>query len=347
MLGAGVDQSLQSTGQADNWIAVRKGATVDFQSLLGRDPERALAADAAIASDESGPLVSAELVVQVVLPRADGGRASVTVRGVGPRALAVHRQARVAEGRMLSPGAGEVLIGRVLAGRYHGAQPGGTVRLGRRDFLVVGVLDAGGAAFESEVWGDAEELLDAFHRSSFSTLVMRVRPGEAERLVARAEADPRLGVDVRNELGYYAAQSRNLGTYVRILGLFLAVVFSFGATLGAMMTMYGQVAARRREIGTLRALGFSRRAVAAGFLAEALGLALVGGALGLGLAALMQRAHFPIMNLQTISVMVLSFRLTPAIVAAAALFSLLIGLLGGFLPALRAARLDLVQSIRE
>jgi hypothetical protein len=210
----------------------------------------------------------------------------------------------------------------------------------------VGVLSGDGSAVESEIWGAAEDLMPAFRRSGFSSVTGRLAPGEGEGLRARLEADPRLGVDVRGEIDYWGAEGRGLALFVRLLGVFLAVLFALGALLGAMMTLYGQLAARRREIGTLRALGFSRGAVLLGFLVEAELLALSGGALGLGLAALMSRATFSVMNLATVSEVVFRFRLGPGVLLHGLHFAIIIGLLGGLLPALKAARLPIAAAIR-
>jgi putative ABC transport system permease protein len=346
MLAAGVERTLAGSGEPDNVVALRRGATAEMQSLIAREAMAALTVDAAVARDARGPLASAESVVLVVLGHAGGAQASVTVRGVGERALDVHRRARIVAGRMLEPGRAELVLGRTLAGRFDGATLGGRLRLGKQLFTIVGLLGADGAAFESELWGAADELMPAFSRAAFSSLVARVEPATRAAFAARAAADPRLAVDISDEVGYYEQQSRGLSTYVRILGLFLAVVFACGALAGAMMTLWGQVAARRREIGVLRALGFSRLALLSGFVAEGLMLSLAGGVLGLGGASLMQWASFTIFNLGTLSAMVFHFRLGAAVALATLGFAAAIGILGALWPAAHAARRSIVDSLR-
>ena len=346
MLAAGVESTLAATGHADNAMALRKGASAELQSLLACDAVQALTVDPAIVRDARGPLVSAELVVLLALERAGGGRANVTLRGLGPRGLDVHEEAQITDGRMLIPGRAEVVIGSTLLGRFAHASLGEQLRLGRREFRIVGVLQARGSAFESEIWGSADELMPAFSRTAFSSVTARLQPGALADFVRRLDADPRLSAEARSELGYYGDQSRGLALFVRILGLFLAVVFSVGAMIGAMMTLYAQVDARRKEIGTLHALGFARSAILVGFLAEALLLALSGGAIGLAASSLMGHASFSIMNLATVSEVVFHFRLTARIALAALGFSTVIGLLGGLPPALRAARTPLLDVLR-
>ncbi len=345
MLGDGVERSLRSTGRDDQALVMRRGATAELQSLLSRELARTLSNAPEVVSDDRGPIASAELVVLVVLAREDGGRSNVTVRGVGARAFEVHWQARAIGGGNWSPGRGEILVGQRLAARLAGARPGGIIRLGRRSFRVAGLLTADGSAFESEIWGDADELMDAFSRPTFSTVTARVRDVAAYR--ERVEHDARPGVDVRSERQYYQEQSRGLALFVRVLGAFMAVVLAIGAVIGAAITMYGQVAARVRELGTLRALGFRRRAVVAGVLLESALLAVAGGIIGLLLAALLQRFTFSIMNFASLSEMVFRFRLTLGVAVQALAFSLVIGVTAGLLPALRAARLPIVEALRD
>jgi ABC-type antimicrobial peptide transport system permease subunit len=196
------------------------------------------------------------------------------------------------------------------------------------------------------VWGDAEDLMPVAGRTQFSSVAARIKPGGFGAYRNRAEADPRLGVDVKNEIEYYREQSKNIALFVRILGLFVAVVFSLGAVIGAMITMYAQVAARVREIGTLRALGFQRESVLIGFVLEALMLSLIGGGLGVALGALMQFASFSTMNFASFSEIVFRFELSPGIAIGSLMFAAVIGVFGGLAPAVRAARMKIVDVIR-
>jgi ABC-type antimicrobial peptide transport system permease subunit len=238
------------------------------------------------------------------------------------------------------------VVGRKLVDRFIGTTIGESIKLGRQNWKVVGILDAGGSGFDSEIWGDVEELLPAFQRHDFSSVTARLQAGGFEAFSQRIAGDQRFQVDVKGEREYYRDQSKGLALFVRILGLFVAIVFSFGAMIGAMITMYAQVAARVREIGTLRALGFQPGAVLLGFLVESLMLALIGGSIGIALSGLMQFATFSTMNFASFSEIVFRFVLSSSIVIAGLVFSILIGLAGGLAPAVRAARMRLIDVMR-
>jgi ABC-type antimicrobial peptide transport system permease subunit len=216
-----------------------------------------------------------------------------------------------------------------------------------REWTVVGHFDAGGSGFDSEIWGDADQLMQAFRRLVYSSVVVNLRDSQSfDALKARLEADPRLTVEAKRESQFYAEQSEALATFIRILGMTLSIIFSGGAVIGAMITMYASVANRVAEIGTLRALGFRRASILWAFLLESLLMGLLGGSAGLGLASFMQYLTFSTMNFQSFAELAFSFTLNGRIVAQALGFSLLMGLLGGFLPAVRAARLNIVDSLR-
>jgi ABC-type antimicrobial peptide transport system permease subunit len=254
---------------------------------------------------------------------------------------------RIVEGREPRRGVAEVMVGRSVAQRFAGAELGERLRFGGRDWSVVGVFDAGGAGFDSEIWGDGEQLMQAFRRDTYSSVVARL--ADASQLGAlrdRLEGDPRLTLEVKPERLFYEEQSRALSNFISYMGLTLSVIFSLGATIGAMITMYAAVANRTREIGTLRALGFRRNGILGAFLAESLALALVGWAIGLGLASFMQLVQISTVNFQSFSELAFRFMLTPRIVLQSLAFALAMGLLGGVLPALRAARMQIVDSLR-
>jgi ABC-type antimicrobial peptide transport system permease subunit len=221
------------------------------------------------------------------------------------------------------------------------------MRFGSRDWTVVGVFDAGRTGFDSEIWGDAEQMMQSFRRSAFSSMIFRL--GDTDRFIAVKEAiesDPRLTLEARRERDFYAAQSEALAKFISYLGTSISVIFSIGAIIGAMITMYASVASRTGEIGTLRALGFPRRSILTAFLLESLLLGLVGGVVGLIGATFMQAITISTMNFQTFAELAFSFTLTPGIVAAALGFALGMGFLGGFLPAARAARMKIVDALR-
>ncbi|MCU0967397.1 MAG: ABC transporter permease [Rubrivivax sp.] len=350
MMTEGIRTTLVATGSADNVVALRKGAGAEVNSGITRAQAAILAAAAPIARDGEGrPLASAETVVLTNLPRrASGQPSNVTLRGTGEAGLALRPQVRLVEGRMFRPGRSEVVAGLAIARGFAGVEVGSMLRLGGRDWQVVGVFDAGRSAFDSEIWADGDQLMQAFRRQTVSTVVARLADPAAgfDALVAEVEADPRLGLEVEREERFYARQSEALANFIRILGTALAVIFSIGAVVGATITMFGAVAARTGEIGTLRALGFRRGAVLAAFLAEALLLSLVGGLAGLAAATLMQAVDVSTTNFATFSELAFRFTLTPAIALQSLAFALAMGLAGGAVPAWRAARMEIVDCLR-
>jgi len=342
MLDAGLRQALVSTGQPDNIIVTRRSAGSEVQSGVER-------VQAALV--ESQPEVaerSKETVVLIAQPKRGGGAVSnVTVRGLSPQGVALRPHVRISAGRMFRPGSTEVITGRSIAERFAGTAIGDRLRFGGRDWLVVGVFDAGGSGFDSEIWGDVDQMMQSFRRQAYSSVIARLPdPAAFDALKRRLEADPRLTVDVKRERQFYEEQSAALSGFISILGLTLSVIFSIGAMIGAMITMYAAVAGRTGEIGALRALGFRRRAILAAFLAEALLLAGLGWIFGLGAASVMQLVHISTMNWQSFGELAFSFTLTPKIVLQSLVFSLVMGLAGGVLPALRAARLRIVDALR-
>ena len=338
-----------ATGQSDNVLLLRKGAGAEINSGI----ERAQAAiveslDGIATNGEGRRLVSKEPVVLINLPKRSNGKPSnVTVRGTSALGMELRPQVRVIEGRMFRPGTSEIIAGRSVAGGFRGAALGETLRFAQRDWVVVGVFDSNRSAFDSEIWGDAEQMMAAFRRPVYSTLVFRLNQRDAlAKVKDTIAADPRLQLDVKVETQFYEEQSEALATFIRILGLSLSVIFSIGAIVGAMITMFAAVAQRVGEIGTLRALGFRRGAVLVAFLLESLLLSLVGGVVGLAAAAWMQAVDISTTNFQTFSEIAFQFRLTPAIAGQTLLFALAMGFVGGFIPAWRAARMKIVDGLR-
>jgi ABC-type antimicrobial peptide transport system permease subunit len=289
------------------------------------------------------------MVVLINLPKRDAARAAnIMVRGVGPMALTLRPQVRLVSGRMFHFASYEVVAGSSVAKRFQGAGLGEMLRFGGREWRVVGILDAGKTGFDSEIWGDVDQLMPAFRRPVYSSVIARLTDNAAfDAYKATLESDPRLTLEVKRERQFYADQSELLANFIRILGLALTAIFSIGAVIGAMITMYAAVASRTGEIGTLRALGYRRSAVLGAFLTESLLLALIGGIVGLALATLMQLVTVSTMNWQSFAELAFSFRLTPQIVVETLLFSLVMGVVGGFLPAARAARMNIVTALRS
>ncbi|MCO5125039.1 MAG: ABC transporter permease [Rhizobacter sp.] len=350
MMGEGIRATLVATGQPDNVLVLRKGAGAEINSGIARSQAAIVESLPGIATNAQGErLVSKEPVVLNTLPKRSNGKPSnVTVRGTSALGMELRPQVRIVEGRMFRPGTSEIIAGRAVANGFQGAALGETLRFAQRDWKVVGVFDAGKTGFDSEIWGDADQMMPAFRRNAYSTVVLRLADAASfDRLKDAIDADPRLKLDVKREAAFYAEQSEGLVTFIRILGLSLSIIFSIGAIVGAMITMFAAVAQRTGEIGTLRALGFRRSAVLVAFLGESLLLALVGGVIGLAAASGMQAVNISTMNFQTFSELAFQFRLTPGIVSSSLQFALAMGFVGGFIPAWRASRLRIVDCLRE
>lgn len=350
MMSEGIRATLVATGQADNIMVLRKGAGAEINSAVERQQAAILETLPGIATDAHGrPLVSGEPVVLISLPKRSNGKPSnVSVRGTSERGLALRPDLRIVEGRMFRPGTSEIIVGRAAAAGFSGIEVGQSLRFAGRRWLIVGRFDAGGSGFDSEVWGDAEQMLQAFRRQTYSVVIFRLADADAAApVLARIDDDPRLKLEAKPERQFYEEQSRALATFIRILGLSLAVIFSIGAVVGAMITMFAAVASRTGEIGTLRALGFRRTAVLSAFLGESLLLAAVGGIVGLLAASVMQAVDISTTNFQTFAELAFRFVLTPSIAAQSMLFALAMGVVGGFVPAWRAARMKIVDCLRE
>ena len=349
MMSEGIRSTLVATGQPDNLMVLRKGANAEIISAIERSQAAILATLPGIATDELGrPLISAEPVVLISLPKRGNGKPSnVTVRGTSDLGLQLRPGVKIVEGRMFRPGTSEIVVGQATASGFAGVEIGATLRFASRDWLVVGRYAAGRSGFDSEIWGDAEQMLQAFRRLTFSIVVLRLADASRfEAVKARIDDDPRLSLETKPEVRFYAEQSEALATFINILGLSLAVIFSIGAVVGAMITMFAAVASRTGEIGTLRALGFRRGAVLAAFMTESLLLAALGGLVGLAAASVMQAVDVSTTNFQTFAELAFRFVLTPQIAVQAMVFALAMGVVGGFVPAWRAARLQIVECLR-
>jgi putative ABC transport system permease protein len=336
MMSEGIRTTLVATGRPENVMVLRKGAGAEINSGITRDQAAVIESQGGIATNGQGlKLVSKEPVVLNTLPKRSNGKPSnVTVRGTSAMGMALRPQVRLVAGRMFRPGTSEIVTGQAVASGFASAGLGETMHFAGRDWLVVGVFDASRSAFDSEVWGDAEQMMQAFRRNAYSSVVFKLVDLKAyEPLRARLEDDPRLTLEAKPEVQFYAEQSEALATFIKLLGLALSIIFSIGAVVGAMITMFASVASRVGEIGTLRALGFRRTAVLTAFMGESLLLALVGGVLGLAGAALMQAVNISTVNFQTFAELAFRFTLTPGIALQSIVFALVMGLLGGFIPA--------------
>jgi putative ABC transport system permease protein len=350
-LAKGFELALVTSGSPANAMVRRAGATSEIDSVVTLEQLRAIEDAAEIARTSDGPLVSAEVVAVTTLPlKKSGTDANVQLRGVSPRALAVHDGVHVVEGRFLQAGLYELVAGRSATVSYSNLSLGDSVNLGGSVWKVVGVFDAGGSSFDSEVWADADLVNRAYQRrlGLHQTVSARlVSPDALEALKSRFASDPRMRVQVERETEYYAKASQMMTTLIRVLGGMVAVVMGIGAVFAALNTMYSAVAERSREVATLRALGFPGRTIVTSFTFEALLVAGVGGVVGVLATLPLNGLVTSTLNIQTFSHLAFAFRLTPGLLAAGVGFALLMGLLGGVPPALRAARLPVTVALRD
>jgi ABC-type lipoprotein release transport system permease subunit len=349
-LANGFRAALLKTGSPDNAIVLRSGADGEISSGIGRDAANIIRGlpDVALAPD-GHELVSPEVVVVVTRQRlGQPGSSNVTVRGVDQEALLLRSRVQVVEGRMFTPGTDELVIGHRIARRFAGCEIGDRMRFGQREFTVVGHFNADGSSFESEIWGDNAVLMPVFRGDVFQSISFRMKDAKRfDALKKQLESDPRLAVELHRESEWYASQSMMLTTIIQFMGVFITAIMAVGAVFGAMNTMYAAVGARTREIATLLVLGFTPGAIMLSFMLESLILSLVGGAIGCLLALPINGITTSTTNFQSFSELVFAFRITPQALLMGLVFAALMGLAGGFFPALKAARQPLARSLRE
>ena len=350
-LASGFQAALIKSGSSDNAMALRKGADSEISSGVTRDQANILRALPVVALGKDGrPLVSADLVVVTNKPRlGQPGSSNITVRGIDPGSLALRPQIKIAEGRMFAPGTDEVIVGQRIAKRFANCGIGERIRFQQREFTVVGHFTGDGASFESEIWGDNAVLMPALQRDNvFQSVTFRLKDPKAfDALEKQLEADPRLGIQLRRESEFYSSQSELLGSIIRFMGVFITAIMAVGAVFGAMNTMYAAVGSRTREIATLLVLGFTPVSVMLSFMIESVILALFGGLIGCLLALPINGIVTSTTNFSSFSELAFAFRVTPQALIAGLVFAGLMGLVGGFLPSLRAARQPLAKSLRE
>ncbi len=354
-MARGIERSSGNTGDPRNILVVRKGSQAESGSLVTREQFRTLRYFDEIAKDERGePVISAELVMIVSAPRRGGtGEANTLLRGVTAGGMELRPQVTLKEGRWFTPGKREVVVAQRLASRFAGFEIGGTIKAGPDRLTVVGHFDGTGSAFDSEAWMDADEARSIFDRDMYSSVLLRPRDEAAlTNLLARIQADKRLSLRAEREVDYYSKQTMT-AVPIKYLAGMLGVAMSIGAVFAAMNTMYASVAARTREIGTLRVLGFSRAAIVVCFLVEGSFLAMLGGILGSALAwgvyafVVVRGINFGTMDFQSFAETVFQFRVTPDLMLLGVLFSVAIGLAGSLFPALRAARLPVISALKS
>ena len=350
MLADGLQKTLVDTGSYDNVIVIRKSSGSEVQSGIDRQQASIVETQPEIALDQNGaPLVAKEMVVMITMEkRGTSSRSNVVIRGVSAASLALRPQIHLIAGRFPSPGSSEIMIGKSIVKNFKGTELQDNLTFGMRSWRIVGIFDAGSTGYSSEIWGDVFQMMSAFRRPVYSSILFKLRKPETFKTVqSRIQNDPRLTLEAKRETVYYKEQSEVMATFLRILGLSLTIIFSVGAIVGAMITMYAAVAARTVEIGVLRALGFQRGAILTAFLLESLLLGGIGGCAGLFIASFLQLLTVSTMNFQTFSELAFRFTLTSGIVIKSLLFSQIMGFAGGVLPAFRASRLNIITALRE
>lgn len=349
-MAKGFQATLVESGSPDNALVMRAGASSEMVSVVTLDNERIIESSPGVLRQTNGPVVSPEVIVMAPFPLVSSGAdANVQVRGVSARALEVRPAVHIVKGRFLKPGLTELVIGRNVASTYRGLDLGKTVSFGGGTWTIVGVFDAGGSAFDSEIWADTAILDQVYNRPTnvFQSVTVKLQPGAFSRFKDSLTADPRLNVDVERETEYYRKQSQSLTTLITVLGTLVGAIMGIGAVFGALNTMYSAVAERSREIATMRALGFGQMSITVSFMIEAILIAGIGGLLGAIVVLPLNGYTASTLNFQTFSHLAFAFRVTPALLLGGMVFALMMGLVGGTPPAIRAARRPVAAALRE
>jgi ABC-type antimicrobial peptide transport system permease subunit len=350
MFAEGFQQTLITSGSPENAVFIRRSAETEVQSIIERKDAAILESLPQVAMDKDGRILAArEMIVLISLPKKQSGSLSnVQVRGVTHgTSLALRPQVKIIAGREFNAGSSEILIGRNIVKKFKIKGLGGTINFSGRTWTIAGIMDGGGTAFDSEIWGDVDTLMGAFKRAAYSSVIVRMRaPSAIGELKKTVLNDPRLVEEPRREDQYYEAQSELMARFIRMLGISLTLIFSLGAITGSMITMFAAVAARTSEIGTLRALGFRRRFILLAFMGESLFLSLLGAGIGLAAASLMNKFTISTMNWTTFSELTFRFLLSRSIIVNSVIFAMVMGIIGGALPSIRAARMNIVSALR-
>jgi putative ABC transport system permease protein len=350
-LARGFKATLVSSGSEDNALIMRAGATSEMTGGVTLDTVKIIQDKPGIALSADGPLITPEVVLVAPIPLISTGTdANVEVRGVSKNVLEIRKNIKIIQGRMFSPGLYEIVVGKNANASYAGLTLGNTISLGSAHWKIVGIFDAGGSSFDSDIWGDAHLIGPAYNRPDTyfqSVTVHLTSPQALQQLKDAATSDPRLNVDVTREIDYYAKQSNRLTRLITVLGGIVAAIMAIGAVFGALNTMYSAVAERGREVATMRALGFGAANVVLSFLFEALLISLVGGLVGCLAVIPLNGLTTGAMNLQTFSHLAFAFKITPLLMSLGVVFAIAMGVLGGMPPAIRAARLPVATALRE
>jgi len=350
MMSNGIRKTLTATGLPDNVMVVRKSATGEISSIIDPETQNIIKSLNHIARKQDGtPILSGEPVVIINLAKLGGGMSNIMVRGVEQSILELRPQVKFISGKMFSPGSRELVAGESIIKNFPGTKLGSKIKIAGDYWTVTGIFTTNGSGFDSELWGDSRQLLAAFNRgSTVSSMTFKLDdPANFDFIKRDFQKDIRLQqFEPEIEKKYFEKQSEMMSIFINVLGLFITIIFSFGAIIGATITMYAAVANRTVEIGTLRSLGFSRRSILTAFLMESLLISLIGGGLGLLLASGLSFFSISTLNFGTFSEVAFNFALSGDIIVTSLIFAGLMGIIGGFLPSFRAAKLNIVNALR-
>lgn len=350
MMAYGIQKTLIATGQPDNVIITRKASNGEISSLVDGETQDVVRTLPHIAIDKNGKqIISKEPVVIINLEKLSSGMSNVTVRGVSDVVFELRPQVKIVEGKMFDFGLRELIVGSGVTGKFKGAALGDEVKFAGDSWKIVGVFDSKGSGFDSEMWGDSQQLLNAFNRgNTISSMTLKLDgANNFDDFKKQFDFDRRLQqFEPKIEQKYFEEQSEFMAAFIRIIGIVITIIFSLGAIIGAAITMFAAVANRTVEVGTLRALGFKRRSILFVFLIESLVIAITGGVIGIFLASFLQFINISTLNFQSFSEIAFNFSLSPSIILWSLVFAIFMGIIGGFFPSIRAAKLKIVDALR-
>jgi len=352
MLSQGVEDTLVATGSNDNVIILRKSSQSEMMSAVSRDQIGIISTFPEVGQTQEGkPFATSDVVTLInINKKGSNDMGNVAVRGISSGAFALRPQVSLQEGRWFQPGMYEIVVGNKIHDQFVNMEVGQSVQIGSKLWTIVGVIDGGKTGFASEVWTDADIVMTEFNRgTTYSTYTFKLKDmNDFETIKTKLETEQRLqDLEVKREQDFYLEQSKFMAGFINGLGLFITVIFSFGAMIGAMITMYASVANRTVEIGTLRALGFRRTSILTAFLIEAVALSSIGGIIGLFLASFMEFVSFSTTNFGSFSELAFGFSLSGSVILWTVVFFLIMGIAGGFLPAVRASRMNIINALRS
>jgi putative ABC transport system permease protein len=350
MMAYGIQKTLIATGQPDNVIITRKAANGEISSLVDGETQDVVRTLSHIAVDKNGKqIISREPVVVINLEKLSGGMSNITVRGVSDVVFELRPQVKIIEGKMFNFGLRELIVGSGVTGKFKGAALGDEVKFAGDNWKIVGIFDSDGSGFDSELWGDSQQLLNAFNRgNTISSMTLKLDDANNfDDFKKQFDFDKRLQqFEPKIEQKYFEEQSEFMAAFIRVIGIVITIIFSAGAIIGAAITMFAAVANRTVEVGTLRALGFKRRSILFVFLIESLVIAITGGLIGIFIASFLQFINISTLNFQSFSELAFSFSISPSIILWSLSFAIFMGIIGGFFPSVRAARMKIVDALR-